>query len=285
MSLQKKSINRFQITPKLNGRFNMKSTYLLLVMHMALFSACNDHTDQKPTNEVVSYISHSDKHWSYAGETGPEHWKEIEEGSECGGKYQSPINIVNYTQDSTLEPLKVSYSDSTHIHDVLNNGHSIQYNFDPGDYITLHNKKYGLKQFHFHEPAEHLIEGVRYPMELHLVHVNDAGQYAVLAIMAKEGKSSEPFDFLESHLPVQVGYTEIVDMAFDMNLNLPNQKTYFTYTGSLTTPPCSESVEWFIFKEPITISLEQVEKLRELMPLNNYRDEQPHNGRTIKISN
>lgn len=275
----------FRKTSKINKRFKKKSIHLVLLVNIVFLSACKDDLIKQPHSEDSAFASHSDKHWSYAGETGPEHWKEIEEGSECGGKYQSPINIVNYTEDSTLEPLKISYSDSTHIHDVVNNGHSIQYNFDAGDYITLHNKTYGLKQFHFHEPAEHLIEGVRYPMVLHLVHVNDAGQYAVLAIMAKEGKSSEPFDFLESHLPVRVGETEIVDMAFDMNLNLPLTKTYFTYTGSLTTPPCSESVEWFIFKEPITVSLKQVDELRKLMPLNNYRDEQPRNSRSILLSN
>jgi carbonic anhydrase len=265
----------------------MKKIYISFFIASTLLSGCKEGTNtshEQKENEATTFESHSEKHWSYSGETGPEHWKEIEKGSECGGKFQSPINVVNYDEDSALQPLKISYSDSTHIHDVVNNGHSIQYNFDPGDYISLYNKKYELKQFHFHEPAEHLIDGIRYPMVIHLVHINDAGQYAVLAVMAKEGKSSEAFDFLESHLPIQVGESKIVDVAFDMNLNLPETKTYFTYTGSLTTPPCSEGVSWFIFKEPITVSLKQVEELRKLMPLNNYRDEQPHNGRSIKVS-
>ncbi|MBU2525803.1 MAG: carbonic anhydrase family protein [Bacteroidetes bacterium] len=266
----------------------MKPIYTSLFVVFTLLLACKETTkpgSEQSEHQVTTIESHGEKHWSYSGETGPEHWEEIEKGSECGGKFQSPINVVNYDEDSKLQPLKISYSDSTHIHDVVNNGHTIQYNFDSGDYITLHNKKYELKQFHFHEPAEHLIDGIRYPMVLHLVHINDAGQYAVLAVMAKEGKSSEAFDFLESHLPIQVGETKIVDIAFDMNLNLPVTKSYFTYTGSLTTPPCSEGVEWFIFKEPITVSLEQVIALRKLMPLNNYRDEQPHNGRSVKVSN
>lgn len=249
---------------------------------IAVTSCQNRKTTHAENNQ--SNNSHTEKHWSYNGETGPSHWKEIEVSADCGGKYQSPINIVNYQVDETLAPLNITYSDSTHIHDVVNNGHSIQYNFDAGDYIILDNKRYELKQFHFHEPAEHLIDGVRYPMVLHLVHVSDAGEYAVFAVMAKEGISSKPFDFLESYLPLYVGETKEVDAAFDMNFNLPEDKAYFNYTGSLTTPPCTERVEWFIFKEPITVSLEQVEKLKSLMPLNNYRDEQPHNGRTIRVS-
>lgn len=260
---------------------------LLLMPILALFlvTSCKNTTDKQTNKEHTQVTNnHSQKHWSYDGETGPNHWKEIEKNSDCGGKYQSPINIVNYQTDDALKPLNITYSDSTHIHEVLNNGHSIQYNFDAGDYITINNKKYELKQFHFHEPAEHLIDGVRYPMVLHLVHVSNSGEYAVLAIMAKEGKASEPFNFLESYLPVNIGETKIVNKAFDMNLNLPKNQAYFNYTGSLTTPPCTENVEWFIFKEPITVSLKQVEQLKKLMPLNNYRSEQQINGRTIKAS-
>ena len=121
-------------------------------------------------------------------------------------------------------------------------------------------------------------------MVIHLVHKSENGTYAVLAVMAKEGKSSKPFDFLESFLPIPVGENRIVDSAFDMNLNLPDNRAYFTYSGSLTTPPCTENVQWFIFKNPITVSLSQVEKLKALMPLNNYRDEQSLNDREIKLS-
>ncbi|MBR9914694.1 MAG: carbonic anhydrase family protein [Algicola sp.] len=261
----------------------MKSIRFTLIL-LVLAVGCQNTTQKIEPSRRKTVVSHKDKHWSYEGETGPNYWKEIEVNSDCGGKYQSPINIVNYDSDTTLAPLDISYSQSTHIHDVVNNGHSIQYNFDTGDYMTLNQKRFDLKQFHFHEPAEHLIDGIRYPLVLHLVHMSDNEEYAVIAVMAKEGQSSEPFDFLESFLPVLPGQTATVDQAFDMNLNLPEHRTYFNYTGSLTTPPCSESVEWFIFKDPITVSLKQVEQLRALMPLNNYRNEQPHNGRRIRIS-
>lgn len=261
----------------------MKYSVLVISLVFFLLGCKND------TNEIEQKVStdmhHNQGHWSYEGETGPTHWKELELSADCGGLYQSPINIVNYKVDKSLPALSITYSDSTHIRNVINNGSTIQYNFDAGDYITLNKQDYELKQFHFHEPAEHLIDGIRYPMELHLVHVNENGSYAVLAVMAKEGKGSEPFDFLESYLPLNMSQTKTVDTAFDMMLNLPEDKTYFNYKGSLTTPPCTEGVEWFVFKQPIEVSLKQVEDLRKLMPINNYRDEQPHNGREIRVSN
>jgi carbonic anhydrase len=192
---------------------------------------------------------------------------------------------VNYRISDSIQQLSIHYADSTHIHDVINNGHTIQYNFDPGDYIMIQDVKYNLKQFHFHEPAEHLIGGIRYPMVIHLVHINDNGDYAVIAVMAREEQSSEPFDFLERYLPIHLGDTVQIDLAFDMNTNLPEDRTYFNYTGSLTTPPCTENVQWFIFREPITVSLEQVEILKKVMPLNNYRTEQARNDRPILMSN
>ncbi|MBD1262242.1 carbonic anhydrase family protein [Maribacter polysiphoniae] len=226
----------------------------------------------------------SSKHWSYAGETGPEHWAEIEAESDCNGKFQSPINIVKYEENNSLKPIALHYAENTKIHDVTNNGHSIQYNFESGDNIMVNGLRYDLKQVHFHEPSEHTIDGVRYPLEMHLVHINDSGQYTVIAVMAKEGVSSIPFDFLESFLPLKAGEKKEVDLPFNMNDNLPSNKDYFFYTGSLTTPPCTEGVNWYILKEPITVSLEQVDLLKKLMPINNYRNEQPHNGRQLYVT-
>ena len=123
---------------------------------------------------------------------------------------------------------------------------------------------------------------MRYPLEMHMVHISEDSQIAVLGIMAIEGESSEPFTFLEHYLPIYPGETAVINSKFDLNLNLPQNKDYYTYEGSLTTPPCSETVQWFIFKNPITISLEQVKLLKALMPLNNYRNEQPLNNRTVK---
>jgi carbonic anhydrase len=102
--------------------------------------------------------------------------------------------------------------------------------------------------------------------------------------MAKEGASSSPFTFLENYLPLKKGEMKIIDKPFDLNLNLPEDKGYYNYIGSLTTPPCTEGVNWFVFKEPITVSLKQVNVLKQLMPINNFRNEQPLNGRKVKMT-
>lgn len=223
-------------------------------------------------------------HWTYTGENGPEHWAELEKRSHCGGDRQSPVNIIDFeaAEDTTLLPLDMHYYGQVQIHEVTNNGHTIQYNFEPGDYISLGDVRFDLKQIHFHEAAEHTINGIRYPLEMHMVHVNAQNEIAVFAIMAMEGQPSEPFTFLENYLPLAPGETRIIDECFDLNLNLPKGRDYYTYKGSLTTPPCTEGVTWIVFKEPITVSLQQVKELQRLMPLNNYRGEQPLNGRVVK---
>lgn len=261
----------------------MRYSVIFLISFFALI-ACKKSKSSKDENVAGNDVTHTSSqkdHWGYTGETGPEHWAEIEEGSNCNGKFQSPINIVKYRENNDLEPINLNYTINTKIHDVTNNGNSIQYNFEKGDFIIVNGIRYDLKQVHFHEPSEHTIDGVRYPLEMHLVHTNDSGQYTVIAVMAKEGQSSKPFDFLESFLPLKVGERKIVDRSFNMNDNLPANNGYFFYVGSLTTPPCSEGVNWYVLKESITVSLEQVELLKNLMPINNYRNEQPHNGRQI----
>ncbi|WP_019039092.1 carbonic anhydrase [Psychroflexus tropicus] len=249
----------------------------LILSFSALFLiiGCQQSAEEHKENK------HNSKHWSYDGETGPEHWAELEGETNCNGNFQSPINLVNFKTAEDLEPVDLHYAEETLLHDVVNNGHSIQYDFEHGDFLIHKQDTFHLKQFHFHEPAEHLIEGVRYPLEIHLVHQNSDTEFLVLSVMVKEGQNSKPFELLESYLPIQKGETKLIQAPFDMSQNLPDQKGYFTYQGSLTTPPCSEDVTWIVFKKPIEIALEQVELLRYLMPINNYRDEQPHHGRVI----
>lgn len=263
-----------------------KISFLSGMVFLVLFSCKNQLVDNSdPTGHDATEAENQHLHWSYQGETGPAHWMEIEKDSDCGGQHQSPVNIIEVNARAVSGEdllLEFSYADSTRIHDVTNNGHSIQYNFELGDFIQFKGKKYALKQIHFHEPSEHLINGIRYPIEMHMVHAGEDGELTVLGIMGTEGENSAPFQFLEKFLPVEKETSKIVDEAFNLNLNLPaNHKDYFHYSGSLTTPPCSENVNWIVLKEPITLSLEQVTVLRSLMPVNNYRTEQPLNDRVV----
>ena len=246
-----------------------------ILLAILLYATLNINAQHEETN------THLD--WTYEGEMGPEHWAELEKKSDCNGHQQSPINIVNINvvKDLNLEPLEMHYSKNVKIHDISNNGHTLQYNFEHGDFIVIDDENYELKQIHFHEAAEHTIDGIRYPLEMHMVHVSKTKKIAVLAILAKEGKPKAPFTFLESYLPVYTGEVKEINSTFDLNRNLPKNKTYYTYKGSLTTPPCSQNITWFIFKHPITISVEQVKQIQKLMPHDNYRGEQPLNNRKV----
>ena len=280
---------KFAVFGVLNLKKMKNSKYVFLSFSIVLILSCNSNQNKRTEQGIVeredndlqpeNIQKHTD--WSYTGETGPEHWAELEENSVCSGNFQSPVNIVKYKTDTSLKPIDFYYAKETILHDVVNNGHTIQYDFEAGDYLVFKNQNFHLKQFHFHEPAEHTIDGVRFPLAIHLVHQNNNGNFLVIEILVKEGKASKTFDFLESFLPIAKGETKLVNEAFDMNLNLPQNKAYYTYVGSLTTPPCTEGVRWIIFKESISISLEQVELLKYLMPINNYREEQPHHGRAI----
>lgn len=263
----------------------------LATLLMALgISACSSKSSHHEAdgNTTAQDTTHAaadqQKDWNYQGETGPEHWPEIVPNA-CAGEHQSPIDIINPIVNEALKPLDIHYSDKTSIHDVTNNGHSIQFNFEPGDYIMVNGVKYLLKQFHFHEPAEHTINGVRFPLVLHLVHMSQDNHYAVIAIMGKEAPTNNKvYTFLDEHLPIQVNETKAIDQNFNMNDLFPQNKAYFTYTGSLTTPPCTEGVTWFILQNPISVSLEMIQDLHDLMPVNNYRNLQPLHNRKIEMS-
>jgi carbonic anhydrase len=255
----------------------------LIFMLLLLWACAEPSLDSQHNAQEEKAKTHD--HWSYQGETGPSHWAEIEKGSDCAGKHQSPVNIIEINTkqgDKRAMALEFIYEDSTRIHDVVNNGHSIQYNFELGDYINFKGQQYDLKQIHFHEPSEHTINGVRYPIEMHMVHAGKDGELTVLGIMGIEGENSAPFQFLENYLPVKTGETKTIDTPFNLNLNLPeDNQAFYYYKGSLTTPPCSENVNWIVFKNPITLSVEQVKVLQDLMPINNYRNEQPLNERVV----
>jgi len=231
--------------------------------------------------------NHKDKkHWSYEGETSPENWAEIEKDSDCGGMSQSPINITvnDVTESSSQNNLKILYSRETKLNKVVNNGHSIQFDFDKGDSINYNDKIYQLIQLHLHEPSEHTINGVRYPIEIHLVHKSNQGELTVLSVLGEEGKESEFFEFFESFLPIENGKSKIIDHKLPLIELQPKKRDYYSYSGSLTTPPCSENVNWIIFKNQMQVSHDEIMHFKENMPLNNYRNVQAINDRTVYLN-
>lgn len=240
---------------------------------LVLFS-CNG-TDEKvlPSCDGV--------HWEYEGEDGPAHWGELcVDYTPCGGKVQSPIDLTGAVTDATLPTIPKTYASSaTHI---VNNGHTIQFNYDAGSSIVVAGETYKLLQFHTHTLSEHTVNGVAAPMEIHFVHKNEStGKLAVIGVFVEEGAANPVLEHFVDHLPATKDATyEAADTYAAADL-FPADASYFTYAGSLTTPPCSEIVTWTVMEHPIEASAEQIHKF-EALEHENARPVQPLEGRTIK---
>lgn len=223
---------------------------------------------------AVAQEAHS---WGYSGAHGPDHWSEV--SATCGtGKEQVPIDIENPKKEK-LPTIDFSYHTSPL--KVVNNGHTIQVNYEPGSSIVRDGKTYELVQFHFHHLSENAIKGKHDPMELHLVHKASDGSLAVVAVMLKEGNANKVVDTVWSNIPAEEGKENApASVKVDATGLLPGKHDYYTFPGSLTTPPCSEGVLWLVMEEPVTLSKGQIAKFAVIYP-NNARPLQPLNGRTV----
>lgn len=239
----------------------------MLIMTLCLLSTTGFSTASE--KHASKKANHDPSHWTYEGETGPSNWGSMksEFGLCSNGKQQSPVNITEaYAQD--LEPLQFQYKESKT--NIQNNGHTIQLNYDPGSYLQIGSDRYQLLQFHFHTPSEEAIGGQRYPMVAHLVHKNEAGQLAVVALLMNQGsRDNEILAKLWGKIPTNHNETRGYDeIKFNMADLLPNNRSYWTLMGSLTTPPCSEGVRWIILKNPLHISAKQIARFKKEFPMN-----------------
>jgi carbonic anhydrase len=247
--------------------------------------AKNDAEKEDTTKEEKKLNEVHTAQWSYEGETGPEHWGDLNSDyTVCtSGKEQSPINIETsrVREDENISDLVINYKPTEF--SLINNGHTIQGNPLTNDNsFIVDNKEYKLAQFHFHTPSEHQFNGKNFDMELHFVNQNANNQLAVLGLMIKEGASNPYLEKAWNVIPTEetteaVKWTEPIDL---ISL-LPKDKDSFRYNGSLTTPPCSEAVKWMVLEEPIEMSKEQIDKFREIFP-SNHRPVQSLNEREVK---
>ena len=218
-------------------------------------------------------------HWTYNGLTGPQLWGDLDPAFQLckTGDNQSPIDL-KWTKPQEKRPIEVKYQASQLR--IIDNGHTIQVNADPGSFIRLNGTEYELIQLHFHSESEHTLSGKRYPMEVHFVHRSKDGQHAVLGRMISIGKKSDPFiEKIWSHLPKEKNQEVIASgQTVDFSLGLPKTKTYYNYSGSLTTPPCTEGVDWNFLNTPLTISKDQLSTFRSIYA-NNARPIQQKNNR------
>ena len=223
-------------------------------------------------------------HWSYSGETGPRAWGGLRpEFSLCGnGQRQSPIDIrAGFAVD--LEPISFDYRASPFR--VIDNGHTLQVNFDAGNAVVIRGERYELVQFHFHHPAEERIDGRSFDMSLHLVHRSAEGKLAVVALLLERGDVVQPVvQTVWNNLPLEKNDEVSTRAVIDLNHLLPPDRGYYTYMGSLTTPPCTEGVLWAVMRQPVTVSAAQIALFARIYPMN-ARPVQSAAGRTIKQSN
>ena len=214
-------------------------------------------------------------HWGYEGDNGPEHWGD--NFPVCGtGKKQSPLNIVGPFEKSK-DVLSVDYKDGPL--KELNNGHTIQVNVPPGSTLNINKESYDLLQFHFHRPSEEQVDGKNSAMVAHFVHKSKDGKLAVIGVLLNEGKDNPAIKTLWSNLPPKEGEEFAPEkVSFNPGSMLPKELAFYNYEGSLTTPPCTEGVQFYILKKPMDVSKDQVAKFPFKL---NARPVQSLNGRKI----
>ncbi|WP_371816783.1 carbonic anhydrase [Rhizobacter sp. AJA081-3] len=222
-------------------------------------------------------------HWSYEGAGGPSGWGAMKpEFAKCStGTRQSPIDIREGIKVQ-LDPVQFDYRPSGFR--VIDNGHTVQVNVAAGNSIEVMGRRYDLLQFHFHRPSEERIDGKQFDMVAHLVHKDAEGRLAVVAVLLDRGSAQPIVQTVWNNLPLEKGDEVPAKGSLDLNALLPPERSYFTYMGSLTTPPCSEGVLWMVMKQPVSISQEQIAIFSRLYPMN-ARPIQSASGRLIKESN
>ena len=229
----------------------------------------------------ISSFAGAAAHWDYSEGA---KWGDLaEDFKTCKiGQNQSPIDIkTSSVEKASLSPIKTSYNAASG--EVVNNGHTIQINLKDAGTASVPSGSFSLVQFHFHTPSEEKINGANYAMVAHLVHKNDAGNLAVIAVLLKEGKENAALKDVFANMPETEG-SKALPAAFDVTKILPANLGYYAFTGSLTTPPCSESVAWQVLKTPVELSKGQIASFQKIFKMN-ARSVQPLNGRKVQEAN
>jgi carbonic anhydrase len=227
--------------------------------------------------------AHAHAHWDYAGAAGPQAWGALKpEFSLCAsGQRQSPIDIRGGLAVD-LDPVRFDYQASRFA--VIDNGHTVQVNVAPGNAIEVGGRRYELQQFHFHRPAEERIDGRSFEMSVHLVHKDEQGRLAVVTVLLEKGLAQPVVQKVWNNLPLERNEESVARTPLELPDLLPADRRYYSYMGSLTTPPCSEGVHWIVMRQPVGVTTEQVELFARIYPMN-ARPLQAASGRRIMQSN
>ena len=238
-------------------------------------SGCGGNEAEEPSQQDEDVAPE----WSYSGKTGPERWGELSPAyAECSeGRRQSPIDLAAATPGG-VPTLELGYAPARAVQ--VNNGHVIQFDEPNDGGILLDGRRYDLMQFHYHAPAEHVIGDERAPMELHIVHADANRNLAVLGVFLEEGASNPVYERLFGTVATKKGEQIPLDAPFDPQQLLPESRSFYSYSGSLTTPPCSEGVRWIVFRQPVELSADQIARFTDVYS-GNARPVQALNGRRV----
>lgn len=224
-------------------------------------------------------------HWGYTGDMAPERWAELApENRLCAvGTRQSPIDI---REGIAVDLEKIGFDYKPSGFTVLDNGHTVQVSMAPGNGLVVMGRRYELLQFHFHRPSEERVNGRQFDMVAHLVHRDAEGRLAVVAVLLDRALDDRPQPVVQTvwnNLPLEKGEALPAPVPIDLSQLLPQDRGYFTFMGSLTTPPCSEGVLWMVMRQPVSLSAQQLAIFAKLYPMN-ARPLQAGSGRLIKES-
>jgi carbonic anhydrase len=213
----------------------------------------------------------ADGHWSYAGSEGPEHWADLHEDYETcqTGSFQSPVDFPASVAPAPLDVLATDYAPSSGA--LVDNGHTLQVGFDDAaNQALVDGEAHRLVQFHFHARSEHMMAGEAYPLEMHLVHQSASGGLAVVGVFFEVGAESVPLREVLSATPGTHDEPMMLQELVDLPALLPGDDSGWAYSGSLTTPPCTEGVKWHVHATPMSVSEEQLNAFTALHP-DSYR--------------
>lgn len=255
------------------GNFTTHTTWrtgLLLTLLVFAISCKKDKTADE-----------SCKKWEYEGAEGPDHWMSLcDDYADCSGIFQSPVDISTVLEDPTLKPLSLNYAGTKT--KIAFNGHTLEFEVDAGNSISLNGATYKLVQFHFHAKSEHTILGQHYPLEAHLVHQDAVtGNRIVLSVLFEEGAENAFLNKFIANLPTAAVPSHSSNEEYNPGDLLPAGKSYVTYPGSLTTPPCTQNVIWYVMADAVTASAAQIQAFEAIMP-ENFRPVRPLQERAIR---